>query len=107
MVDGYPGLYRDLQTYLKERIREVLTGAGEAIVVRVYGPDLDVLRGKADEVRAALAGIPGLIALHRELMVEVPHIQVDGETGRGIALWPEARRCPARLRIPDGRDGGR
>src|SRR3990172_643150 len=24
-VDGYPGLYRDVQTYLKERIREVLT----------------------------------------------------------------------------------
>ena len=31
MVDGYPGLYRDLQTYLKERIREVLTGASDAI----------------------------------------------------------------------------
>jgi Cu/Ag efflux pump CusA len=26
VVDGYPGLYRDVQTYLKERIREVLTG---------------------------------------------------------------------------------
>ena len=26
-VDGYPGLYRDVQTYLKERIREVLTGS--------------------------------------------------------------------------------
>ena len=24
LVDGYPGLYRDVQTYLKERIREVL-----------------------------------------------------------------------------------
>ncbi len=26
VVDGYPGLRRDVQTYLKERIREVLTG---------------------------------------------------------------------------------
>jgi Cu/Ag efflux pump CusA len=25
VVDGYPGLYRDLLTYLKERIKEVLT----------------------------------------------------------------------------------
>ena len=25
-VDGYPGIYRDVQTYLKERIKEVLTG---------------------------------------------------------------------------------
>ena len=44
VVDGYPGLYRDVQTYLKERIREVLTGAGEAIVVRIFGPDLETLR---------------------------------------------------------------
>ena len=36
-VDGYPGLYRDVQTYLKERIREVLTGSSDAIVVRISG----------------------------------------------------------------------
>lgn len=76
VVEGYPGLYRDVQTYLKERIREVLTGAGEAIVVRIFGPDLGVLREKAEEVRAALADVPGLVNLHKELIVEVPHIQV-------------------------------
>ena len=38
VVDGYPGLYRDVQTYLKERIREVLTGTSEAIVVRISAP---------------------------------------------------------------------
>ena len=43
-VDGYPGLYRDVQTYLKERIREVLTGTDEAIVVRISGDDLDDTR---------------------------------------------------------------
>ena len=47
VVDGYPGLVRDLLTYLKERIKEVLTGAGASIVVRVYGPDLEGLRAKA------------------------------------------------------------
>ncbi len=36
-VDGYPGLYRDVQTYLKERIREVLTGSSEPITIRVFG----------------------------------------------------------------------
>ena len=34
VVDNYPGLYRDVLTYLKERIKEVLTGAGATIVVR-------------------------------------------------------------------------
>ena len=50
VVDGYPGLYRDVLTYLSERIKEVLTGASATIVVRIYGPDLAVLREKAQEV---------------------------------------------------------
>ena len=51
IVDGYPGLYRDLLTYLRERIKEVLTGASATIVVRIYGPDLDALRAQAQAVR--------------------------------------------------------
>ena len=40
VVDAHPGLYHDVQTYLRERIDEVLAGAAEPIVVRVFGPDL-------------------------------------------------------------------
>ena len=47
IVDGYPGLYRDLLTYLRERIKEVLTGASATIVVRIYGPELDGLQAQA------------------------------------------------------------
>ena len=75
-VAGYPGLYRDVQTYLRERIKEVLTGAGESIVVRIFGPGLPVLRHQAEEVKLALHDIPGLIDLHVEQQVEVPQVQV-------------------------------
>ncbi len=57
VVDGYPGLYRDVQTYLKERIREVLTGSSHPIVIRVYGQDMDVLRSKADEIVERLSEV--------------------------------------------------
>jgi CzcA family heavy metal efflux pump len=77
VVDGYPGLYRDVQTYLKERIREVLTGASEALVVRIYGPELDVLRAKADDVKRALGNVDGLVALHTELQEDIPHVTVQ------------------------------
>ena len=43
IVDGYPGLTRDLLTYLRERIKEVLTGASATIVVRIFGPNLTQL----------------------------------------------------------------
>src|SRR3954469_5683215 len=56
-IDGYPGLTRDVLTYLKERIKEVLTGAGATVVVRVFGPDLAVLRDKAQEVAKVMSEI--------------------------------------------------
>ena len=64
-------------TYLKERIREVLTGTSEAIVIRIYGRDLKVLYEKGSEVREALEGIPGIIDLHVELQGEIPQIRVE------------------------------
>lgn len=75
-VAGYPGLYRDVQTYLRERIKEVLTGAGESIVVRIFGDELPMLRRKAHEVEQALKGIPGFVDLHAEQQVEVPQIRI-------------------------------
>jgi len=76
VVLGYPGLYRDVLTYLKERIKEVLTGASATIVVRIYGPELDGLRAKAAEVRDALVDIPSLTDLKVEAQALVPQLTV-------------------------------
>jgi len=100
VVNGYPGLQRDVQTYLKERIREVLTGSGDAIVVRIYGADLNVLRTKGDEIKSVLGGIPGVIDEKVELQTEVPEIQVDVnlEAVQAHGLKPgDVRRAAATL----------
>ncbi len=99
-VDGYPGLVRDVQTYLKERIREVLTGASESVVVRIYGSDLDVLRAKAAEVQAVLKGIKGSADVRTELQVEIPQIEVkvDLVKAERYGLKPgDVRRAQAAL----------
>jgi len=100
VVDGYPGLFRDVLTYLKERIREVLTGSSDAIVVRIYGRELEVLRNMAAEVKAALGGIEGLVELHSEFHEEIPQaeVQVDLEMASAYGLKPgDVRRAAARL----------
>ena len=99
-VDGYPGLFRDVQTYLKERIREVLTGTSDAIVVRIFGEDLDVLRAKADEVFTALDQIEGIVDLHVELMTEIPNVdvRVDLAAAQQFGLKPgDVRRAASTL----------
>ena len=75
-MDGYPGMFCDVQTYLKERSKEVLSGAGSSIVVRLFGPDLDVLRAKAKDVEAAMKGIDGVSDLKVESQTLLPQIEV-------------------------------
>jgi CzcA family heavy metal efflux pump len=75
-VDSYPGLYRDVQTYLRERVKEVLTGTSNAVVVRISGPELDVLRAKSEEISERIAPIDGVVDAHADLAEDIPHIQV-------------------------------
>lgn len=76
VVDGYPGLYRDLLTYLRERVKEVLTGTSASIVVRIYGSDLGTLQVKAKEVGDSLSRIAGIADLKVQPMILVPQIEV-------------------------------
>ncbi len=75
VVNGYPGLFRDVLTYLKERTKEVLTGAGASIVVRLYGPDLDVLRNTAGKIQTTMGGVAGVANLKLEQQFLVPQIE--------------------------------
>lgn len=75
-MDGYAGLFCDVQTYLKERSKEVLTGTSASIVVRLFGPDQDVLRAKGKEIEAVMATVPGVVNLKVEPQVLVPQVQV-------------------------------
>jgi CzcA family heavy metal efflux pump len=99
-VDGYPGLIRDVQTYLKERIREVLTGSPTAITIRIFGDDLAQLRDKADEVKHTLEDIPGLVDLKVESQKAIPQIdvKVDLEAAERYGVKPgDVRRTAAAL----------
>ena len=79
----HPGFEHDLLTYLQERIKEVLSGTGASVVLRIYGPELDVLRQRAAEVRDLIAVGPksegmvvGVADLKVETQVLVPQINL-------------------------------
>jgi CzcA family heavy metal efflux pump len=100
VVTGYPGLRSEAQTYLKEKTRQVLTGSSSDIVVRISGPDLGILRSKANEVRQALAQIEGTSDVHTEFQVEQPQvdIQVDLAKAQRYGLKPgDVRRAASTL----------
>ena len=99
-IDSYPGLIRDVQTYLKERVREVLAGTSHAIVIRISGPDLEVLRAKTKELSAALQDIPGILEPHVENQAEMAQVQVqvDLASAQRYGLKPgDVRRAASTL----------
>ena len=100
VVEGYPGIVRDVQTYLKERIREVLTGSSDAVVVRLYGDDLALLRSKAAEIQTIFEQTEGTVAPHTALQKDIPQldIEVDLEKAQSYGLKPgDVRRQAATL----------
>jgi len=76
VTNGYPGLYREVQTYLDERIQEVLTGGKEPIIVRTYGEDLKTLRAKSDQILALVSSVPGVVDAHRDISSDIPQANV-------------------------------
>jgi CzcA family heavy metal efflux pump len=99
-VDSYPGLYSDVQTYMRERIKETLTGTSESVVVRIFGPDLDVLHSKADEISKGLQGIDGVVDAHADFQEDIPsmEVEVDPASAQRYGLKPgDVRRQAATL----------
>ena len=61
---------------ISHRIDHMLSGVRSQIAIKLFGDDLDTLRGQAEALRARLAGIPGLADLEVEKQVLAPQITV-------------------------------
>jgi heavy-metal exporter, HME family len=61
---------------ISHRIDHMLSGVRSQIAIKIFGEDLDTLRGQADALRAKLAAIPGMADLEIEKQVLAPQIKV-------------------------------
>ncbi len=61
---------------ISHRIDHMLSGVRSQIAIKIFGEDLDALRGQADALRARLATIPGIADLQIEKQVLAPQIKV-------------------------------
>lgn len=61
---------------ISHRIDHMLSGVRSQIAIKIFGEDLDALRGQADALRTRLAKIPGIADLQIEKQVLSPQIKV-------------------------------
>ena len=111
---------------ISHRLDHLLSGVRAQVAVKIFGDDIDTLRGLAEQMRSQLSGVPGLVDLTVEKQVLIPQITVrldhrkaaqlglsPGEAIRvlqaltngahGAQIVDGSRRYDLVLRLPDDR----
>ncbi len=111
------GARSDVITYSEQKIRDVgalregdnpvtgdglnvLTGSARPLVVRVFGPELDVVRREATKVRTLMSQVDGVVDPRIDQPIEQPNveIEVDLAKAREFGIRPgDVRRAATTL----------
>ncbi len=90
VLSEVPGVVFNIGQPISHRLDHIMSGIRAQIAVKLYGPDLDVLRDTADEISLTMAGIRGIVDLQVEPQVRVPQVRVriDREATARQGLTP-------------------
>lgn len=75
-LERYPGVVAIVGGFISNRIDETVSGTRAALAIKVFGPDLNILHAKAEEISSAIVKVPGIVDLQVEPQVPVPQISV-------------------------------
>jgi HME family heavy-metal exporter len=77
---------------ISHRLDHILSGVRAQIALKIYGDDLDTLRGLAAQLRDRLATVPGVADLQIEKAVLIPQltVRVDYEKAAAYGVAPAA-----------------
>lgn len=80
-----PGTFLNVGQPIGHRLSHMLSGVSAKIAVKIFGPDLDVLRQKGEQVRDLGRSIPGLTDVNVEAQVPIPQIKIEVNRERAVA----------------------
>ncbi len=73
---NFAGINLSIKTYLTERIEETLSGFNAAVVINVFGPDLDDLERAARDIARELGEVWGAIDIQQQSPPGMPQVNV-------------------------------
>ena len=80
-----PGTFANVGQPIGHRLSHMLSGVSAKIAVKIFGPDLEVLREKGAQVRDLAKAIPGLTDVNLEAQVPIPQIKIQVDRERALA----------------------
>ena len=72
-----PGIVTAVEQPIAHLISHMLSGVKAQIGIKIYGDDLDTLRRRAEEMKAAMESVPGVTDLLIEPQVIIPQLRIE------------------------------
>ena len=85
-IGSFPGVLTSANTFLKERVDETISGSIAPVNVNVFGNDLDVIDGKAQEISRILSGLQGAVGVSIQSPPGTPQLVVRLRLDR-VSRW--------------------
>jgi len=90
-LEGMPGMRSVFTQPIEMRVNEMLAGVRSDVGIKLFGDDFDQLREKADEIRRAVAAVPG-----------AADVTVEQLTGQAMLTIDVDQQAAGRYGIPVG-----
>lgn len=99
VLEDFPGLTAGFQFPIQMRFNELISGARQDVVCKLYGEDLDTLTAYAGKLGALMQGVDGVSDLYIETVTGLPQIQVlynrDAMARYGVSVQTANRMVQA------------
>jgi CzcA family heavy metal efflux pump len=85
-IAGFPGVATSVNTFLKERVDETISGSTAPLTVSIFGNDLDVIDEKAQEISRILGGLQGAVGVSVQSPAGTPQFVIRLRPDR-LSAW--------------------
>lgn len=77
VMDQVPGITYEIASFLNDHINDVLSGGTQAdLVIKIFGPDTEMLRQLSAETGKLLKQVPGMVDVTPEQQILIPEVDV-------------------------------
>jgi cobalt-zinc-cadmium resistance protein CzcA len=87
-VSKFPGAFWNFSQPIEDNVDETLTGTKGGLAAKLFGPDLDVLEQKGEEIKGVMAQIPGVkdLGLQRDTGQPNLNLTVDRQAAARFGI---------------------